>query len=168
MSPTATPYVPFMCFLHLAQNSSIGLGSPHSTPAGVTLAGGRKFCTRSRKIFEDKLMSNTSNVNKRRLSISLSTVAMRRQEGLHGIPAKDTTLLTHEWFGFGHVRPRPDEKHLLFTSGFKKRGVIKWTGCMGPRDHEGNAIVDTAQISSCWSYLVVFTYDHSGDVSRAP
>ena len=93
---------------------------------------------------------------------------MRRQEGLHCIPANDTTLLTREWFGFGHVRPRPEEKHLLFISGFKKGGVIKWTGCMGPRDHEGNAIVDMAQIRSCRSCLFVSTCDHSGDVSRAP
>ena len=113
-------------------------------------------------------MSNTSNVNNRHLSISPNTVAIRRQDGLLGMPAKVTTLLTHEWFGFGHVRPSPDEKHLLFISGFKKGGVIKWTGCMCPRDHEGNAIVETALISNCWSYLFVFTCDHSGDVSRAP
>ena len=167
MSPTATPYVPFIGFLHLAQSSSIGLVSPHSTPPGVTPVGGRKFCTRSRKTFDDKLISKISKVSSRRLSISLNTVAMRRQEGLHGIPANDTTLLTHEWFGFGHVRPRPEVKHLLFISGFKKGGVIKCTGCIGPRDQEGNAIVDMAQIRSCWSYLLVSTYDHSGDVSSA-
>ena len=89
ISPTATPYVPFVGFLHLAQSSSVGLGLPPSTPAGVACAGGRKFCTRSRNILDDRLMSNTSNVKSRRLSISRNTVAILRQDGLHGMPANE-------------------------------------------------------------------------------
>ena len=78
-------------------------------------------------------------------------VAILLHEGLHGIPAKDTTLRMHEWPGFVQVRPRPLWKHLLFMSGFRKGGVVRWTGGIIPRDHAGNAQRDIALIKICWS-----------------
>ena len=112
-------------------------------------------------------MSRISKVMPVDLTMCAIHEEMRRQLALQGFPAKDTTLLMHEWLGLRQVCPIPSVKHLDFISGFNSGGSSKDIGGILPRAQEGNATEAIPQEIILRFVSVVSISVHSGLLERA-